>query len=120
MVILSRTLQAVQRPDILLDEMLRVGRRVVISFLNFGSIGVRLQLLSSGEMPQTRTLPDSWYETPNIHHGTIRDFRRLCREKNVAILREIPLGVNAWLARMLPNLFAQTCVFVLGREGPKA
>lgn len=113
-VILSQTLQAVDRPDQLLSEMVKIGQNVVISFINFGHISNRLQLLWSGQMPVTSNLPNPWYHTSNIHLATIRDFRMLCREKNLRTVKEIPLTDNGPLPSWLPpNLFATTCVFVL-------
>lgn len=112
-VILSQTLQAVNNPDKLLNEMLRVGRNALISFINIGYYKARFQLAAKGQMPITKTLPYKWYNTPNIHLGTILDFKELCKECNVKIVREIPLGGNSVLAGFLPNLFSQTCVFAL-------
>ena len=77
-VILSQTLQATRQPRVVLEHMLRIGRRAIVSFPNFGHWQVRLQLLFAGHMPQTDILPYSWYDTPNIHHCTIKDFRQLC------------------------------------------
>ena len=77
--ILSQTLQTAQRPDRMLDELLRVGRKAFVSFPNFAHWRVRLSLLWHGRMPVTRELPVSWYATPNIHHLTVRDFLGLCR-----------------------------------------
>src|SRR6202158_1847209 len=77
-VILSQTLQATRHPRVVLEHMLRIGRSAVVSFPNFGHWQVRLQLLFAGHMPQTDILPYSWYDTPNIHHCTIKDFRQLC------------------------------------------
>src|SRR5262252_8204118 len=77
-VILSQTLQATRHPRIVLEHMLRIGRRAIVSFPNFGHWQVRLQLLFAGHMPRTDILPFSWYDTPNIHHCTIKDFRLLC------------------------------------------
>ena len=82
-VILSQTLQATRHPRVVLEHMLRIGRRAVVSFPNFGHWQVRLQLLFAGHMPQTDILPYSWYDTPNIHHCTIKDFRQLCTEIGV-------------------------------------
>ena len=79
-VILSQTLQATRHPRIVLEHMLRIGRRAVVSFPNFGHWQVRLQLLFAGHMPRTDILPFSWYDTPNIHHCTIKDFRQLCAD----------------------------------------
>src|SRR6201988_4278127 len=77
-VILSQTLQATRHPRVVLEHMLRIGRHAVVSFPNFGHWTVRLQLLFAGHMPQTDILPYSWYDTPNIHHCTIKDFVQLC------------------------------------------
>ncbi len=115
-VILSQTLQAVQRPDLLLEEMLRVGRTGIVSFLNIGHCLARTQLLF-GDMPETKALPRKWYDTPNIHLGTIADFRRLCRSRKIRIRRELPLTQDgdplAFLGGIWPNLFASTCIFII-------
>ena len=74
-VILSQTLQATRHPRVVLEHMLRIGRHAIVSFPNFGHWQVRLQLLFAGHMPRTDILPFSWYNTPNIHHCTIKDFR---------------------------------------------
>ena len=79
-VILSQTLQATRHPRVVLEHMLRIGRHAIVSFPNFGHWQVRLQLLFAGHMPRTDILPFSWYDTPNIHHCTIKDFRQLCTE----------------------------------------
>ncbi len=113
-VVLSQTIQAVKRPDLLLDDMIRIGKKVIISFLNIGSLSSRFQLTFGGRMPVTRDLPDKWYDTSNIHLATICDFRKLCKEKNLKISKEIPFGVNLnFLVKCCPNLFAPTCVFVI-------
>lgn len=113
-VVLSQTLQAVERPDLLLNEILRVGKQGIISFINIGYYRARLQLTFGGRMPKTKTLPSRWYETDNIHLCTINDFRSLCKDLNVKIIREIPLGHKpAWMMKMRPNLFAPICLFVV-------
>ena len=113
-VILSHTLQTVKRPDLLLREMSRVGNMIVISFINFAFYKARIQLLLRGRMPVTETLPSTWFNTENIHLATILDFRDLCARLGLKIQHETPLGQDAeWLARVWPNMFAQTCVFVL-------
>jgi len=113
-VVLSQTIQAVRRPDKLLEDMMRVGKKVIISFLNIGCLSSRLQLTFKGIMPVTKDLPDSWYDTPNIHLATISDFRKLCKDKGLKITNEIPFGGNYnFLATCCPNLFAPTCVFVI-------
>lgn len=113
-VVLSRTLQTVERPDLLLREMSRVGSMIVISFINFAFCKARLQLLLRGRMPVTETLPSTWFNTENIHLATILDFRDLCTRLGLDIQCETPLGHGSeMLARVWPNMFAQTCVFVL-------
>ena len=112
--VLSQTLQAVDRPDQLLREMLRVSDRAIVSFINFGYFKARAQLIFKGRMPVTPALPDTWYNTRNIHLATIQDFRELCQLLGIRILHEIALGDNGdFLARLSPNFFATTCVFVL-------
>jgi len=117
-VILSRTLQAVNRPNLLLDEMVRVADKCIVSFVNMGYISARMQLMFTGKMPVTKTLPYSWYDTPNIHLGTIHDFIKLCKSKNIKIIESHPIGrINSVLASSFPNLFAQTCVFMITKDG---
>jgi len=110
-VVVSNTLQEVQRPDHLLEEVVRVGKKALVSFINFANIKTRSQLFIKGTMPETKNLPHHWYDTPNIHLATIRDFRALCKVLNIKIIQEIPLGNNNLLAKSLPNLFAASCVF---------
>ncbi|MFA6101618.1 MAG: methionine biosynthesis protein MetW [Victivallaceae bacterium] len=115
-VVLSETLQAVHRPDLLINEMLRVGKQGIISFINFGYLPSRIQLLLGGTMPETKTLPNPWYNTPNIHLATIIDFRNLCHMLGVRIVKEIPLGRGDHsFAKAMPNLFASCCVFVIAK-----
>lgn len=83
--ILSQTLQTTERPDRVVDELLRIAPRAFVSFPNFAHWRVRLSLLWNGRMPVTRLLPVAWYETPNIHHVTVRDFRELVRAKAIAV-----------------------------------
>lgn len=120
-VILSQTLQATWQPRHVLEHMLRIGRRAIVSFPNFGHWRIRLKLLFGGQMPKTDILPDSWYETPNIHFCTIKDFRDLCdvldarMEKAVALRPSgKPLKIPApwWFW----NLFGEQAVFLLSRR----
>jgi methionine biosynthesis protein MetW len=119
--ILSQTLQATYNPRNVLVELLRIGRRAIVSFPNFGYWRVRWMLLVKGRMPVTDALPYSWYDTPNIHHGTIRDFVGLCDELSITIERGIalthaggasPLGHRIRLA----NLFGEQAVFLLSKD----
>ena len=121
-VILSQTLQATRQPRVVLEHMLRIGRHAIVSFPNFGHWRIRLQVGVAGHMPQTDILPYSWYDTPNIHHCTIKDFRQLCTEIGVQMERAVAL--NAWgkpLRLNAPwwfwNLFGEQAVFLLSRKG---
>ncbi len=120
-VILSQTLQATHNPRTVLDNMSRIGRRVIVSFPNFGFWKVRWNLAVGGRMPVTRTLPYHWYDTPNIHFCTIRDFVVLCREMGLAVERSLALNgegrPRALAAKgFTANLFAEHAIFLLRRE----
>ena len=117
-VVLSRTLQAVERPRMVLQQMLRIGRRAVVSFPNFGHWQVRWQLLSTGRMPMTPTWDRPWHETPNIHPCTIRDFFDLCAQQGYVVeqwLAADDAGRRAPWRRSarLANLFGEQGLFVL-------
>src|SRR5436190_12250234 len=88
-VILSQTLQATRRPRVVLEHMMRIGRHAVVSFPNFGHWKIRLQILLGGHMPRTDNLPYAWYETPNIHFCSIKDFRQLCGVAGVKMERSL-------------------------------
>ena len=90
-VILSQTLQAMLEPKKILTELLRIGSKAIVSFPNFGHWKIRLQLLLFGRMPITEGLPYSWYDTPNIHFFTLKDFESLCQEMNIVIEDSIGL-----------------------------
>lgn len=118
--ILSQTLQATYSPRHVLEQLLRIGKRAVVSFPNFGHWRVRAQLLFGGQMPQTDNLPDRWYETPNIHLCTIKDFLDLCKDVGARVERAVAL--NAYgrkLGVSMPvfaqNLFGEQAVFLLSR-----
>ena len=114
-VILSNTLQAMRAPAAVLTEMLRIGRRAVVSFPNFGHWRVRLALLFGGRMPVTRTLPVSWHETPNIHLCTIDDFRATVAAHGFVIESAAFLSGGAKRGGTFANLLAEQAVFVLRR-----
>jgi len=125
-VVLSQTLQVVRKPAFVLREMLRVGRRAVVSFPNFGHWKVRGYLALRGRMPVSRSIPYTWFDTPNIHHTTIRDFRDFVGVNGGRIEREVALVTEAWHRREVrevrfwPNLRADTAVAVVVAEGPGA
>jgi methionine biosynthesis protein MetW len=114
-VILSNTLQAMRAPAAVLGEMLRIGRRAVVSFPNFGHWRVRLALLFGGRMPVTRTLPVSWHETPNIHLCTIDDFRATVAAHGFVIESAAFLSGGQQRGGAFANLLAEQAVFVLRR-----
>jgi methionine biosynthesis protein MetW len=113
-VILSQTLQESRRPLEVLKEMLRVGRHAIVAFPNFGHWSVRLTMLLTGRSPRTKCFPYEWYESPNIHFLTIRDFENLTRSQSWTVEREIFLSghrVGTWMA----NLMAEVAVFLVRR-----
>ena len=120
-VVLSQTLQVVRRPAFVLREMLRVSGQGIVSFPNFGHWRVRAYLAFRGRMPVSRSIPYSWYDTPNIHHTTLKDFRDFVLANGGTIVREVPLrltnGHAARETRVLANLTADTAVAVVGRAG---
>jgi len=112
-VLLSQTLQETRSPLQVLREMLRVGRRAIISFPNFGHWNVRVAMLLNGQAPKTKLFPYNWYNSPNIHFLSINDFEDLCREHKFPIERRYFLA-GARHVKAFPNLIAQTAVFLLG------
>ncbi len=90
-VILSQTLQAFHNPEKVISELLRVGKKAVVTIPNFGYWKVRLHLLTKGTMPITRTLPDEWYNTPNIHMCSIKDFFNFCKDRKINLYKSIAL-----------------------------
>ncbi|WP_296679961.1 methionine biosynthesis protein MetW [Novosphingobium sp.] len=111
--ILSQTLQTTKRPDQVLDELLRVGRRAFVSFPNFAHWKVRASLLWNGRMPVTRLLPVAWYETPNIHHVTVRDFRELVAAKGLKVEGAWFLSGDARISDAAASWRAEHAVFQL-------
>ncbi|MEX0450273.1 methionine biosynthesis protein MetW [Spiribacter sp. 218] len=117
-VILTQTIQAVQRPDALLQEMLRVGRTGIVTFPNFAYYRLRYHLAVRGRMPMSDALSYAWYETPNIHFCTIRDFEVLCDELGIHILERRVLSHDLKrpvLARVMPNLFGEVALYRICR-----
>lgn len=113
--ILSQTLQTTRYPARILDELLRIGREAFVSFPNFAYWRVRSSLLVGGRMPVTPHLPMLWYETPNIHHVTIDDFRALVADRAITVEGEWFLAANRPRKGALANLFAEHAVFLLKR-----
>jgi len=113
-VILSQTLQETRRPLQVLREMLRVGKRVIVAFPNFGHWSVRLAHLVSGRAPKTKLFPYEWYESPNIHFLTVQDFAELAKKEGWTVERRIFLSGH-YLGTILPNLMAEVAVFLIRR-----
>lgn len=113
--ILSQTLQTAQRPDYMLDQLLRIGRTAFVSFPNFAYWKMRLSLLVNGRMPVTRHLPVSWYETENIHHLTVADFRALLAEKGVTVEGSWFFANGREIGQFRANWRTEHAVFRLSR-----
>ncbi len=118
-VVLSQTLQATHAPRRVLKELVRIGRRAIVSFPNFGHWRVRWRLLCDGRMPMTHSLPAKWYDTPNIHLCTILDFEDLAAELGIAIERALVLGSHGTAKALGPvrlaNWSGEQCIMVLRR-----
>ena len=115
-VILSQTLQETHRPRQVLREMLRVGRRAIVAFPNFGHWRVRLSMLVSGGAPRTKLFPYEWYESPNIHFLTVLDFEALTAVEGLAVERRYFLAGRRKVT-LLPNLLAEVAVFLVSAAG---
>lgn len=113
--ILSQTLQTTRRPDHVVEQLLRIARRGFVSFPNFAHWRVRLSLLWGGRMPVTRLLPVAWYETPNIHHVTIDDFRALVTERGIRVEGAWFLSGDRLTSDAAANFRAEHAVFLLTR-----
>jgi methionine biosynthesis protein MetW len=117
-VILSQTLQAFLNPELVINELLRVGKKAIVTIPNFGFWKIRLHLLTKGTMPITKTLPDEWYNTPNLHMCTIKDFDYFVKSRNFKIFKSIALN-NESVSSIndtnlgLKNLFADLGIFLI-------
>jgi len=113
-VIMTQTLQAMNHPDQLLNEMLRVGRQGIVTFPNFGHWSARLQLVLGGHMPVTRNLPNKWYNSPNIHLCTLKDFEALCKDNKIRILQRSVVNYahrSTAATRFLPGLLGEIALY---------
>jgi methionine biosynthesis protein MetW len=119
MVIMTDTIQAVHQPQLLLREMLRVGRECVVTFPNFGHWRCRLNLAATGRMPVSKHLPHRWYDTPNIHFCTVKDFDALCREKNITVLTRTVVDSQhqgSWAMKAWPNFLGEIAIYHLTKR----
>ena len=117
-VVLSQTLQAFLNPELVINELLRVGKKAIVTIPNFGYWKVRLHLLTKGTMPITKTLPDEWYNTPNLHMCTIKDFVYFVKSRNFKIFKSLALNdQNVSLINNtnlgIKNLFADLGIFLI-------
>ena len=114
-VILNQIMQEIKKADFVIQESLRVGKRVIVGFPNFAHITARLTLLLAGKTPINEALPHYWFETPNIRFLTINDFIDYCSKKNIIIEQKFFLGKSK-LINFLPNLFALNALFVITKK----
>jgi len=119
MVVMTETLQAVKAPDRMLSEMLRIGEQCIVTFPNFAYWRCRVDLALNGRMPVSRHLPHSWYDTPNIHLCTFKDFEQLCHDRNFNIVERFMVDASHStrpLIRRFPNFFGAFAFYRLGRS----
>lgn len=119
-VLLAQTIQALSKPEQLLDDMLRIGRYGIVTFPNFGNWKSRAYLASRGRMPVSKFMPYEWYDTPNIHFCTVKDFDALCREKDIRVLKRTVVDSEHqgnWAMRTWPNLLGEIAIYHLSRNG---
>lgn len=117
--IMTQALQAVEKPDVLLEDMLRVAREAIITFPNFAHWTTRFYLTLKGMMPVSEALPYTWYNTPNIHLCTFRDFDALCAAKGITVLDRLAVDggqQGSVLARLFPNLFGEVAIYRVTRK----
>jgi len=119
-VILSHTLHAVKRPRNLVKELIRVGKTAIVSFPNFGYFMVRFRFLWHGRMPYSSEFPFPWYDSPNIHICTIRDFKDFCAGESIEIIRQVYLGSFEQKGiTPFPNFFAKVGIFQISDKGKR-
>ncbi len=119
-VIMSQTLQATEQPDLLIEEMLRVGREGIVTFPNMAHWRARLQLGLKGVMPVTKNLPNQWFNTPNVHLCTLNDFEQLCIQHDIQILQRSVVDYShkrgSLLMNLLPNLLGEIAIYRFRRR----
>jgi len=118
-VIMTQALQVVSRPDELLDEMLAIGKQSIITFPNFGHWRNRAQLMFGGRMPETETLPYHWFDTPNIHMCTFKDFEKLCAEKGIEVVARTVVNSehrSTLSMSIAPNLMGEVALYKIQRK----
>jgi len=111
-VILNQTIQELKKPEIVLKESLRVGRKAIVSFPNFACYQARFQIFFKGRTPVTPSLPYRWYDTPNLHFLSISDFIEYCRERDIEIEKALFIGKSKRVI-LFPNLLSQVGIFII-------
>lgn len=117
-VIMTQSLQQTHKPDRIVEDMLRIGKQAIVTFPNFGHWTVRSYLSIHGRMPVSENLPYTWYDTPNIHFFTFRDFEVLCQERNIKILERTVVDRNHqanWKIKLMPNLLGEIALYHITR-----
>ncbi|OZY87614.1 methionine biosynthesis protein MetW [Cellvibrio mixtus] len=116
-VLMTQALQTLHFPHLVLDEMLRVGKECIVTFPNFGHWKARFYLATRGRMPVSDLLPYEWYDTPNIHFCTFKDFEVLCRERNIKVIHRQVVNEQSGqtLKDFMPNLFGETAIYHLSK-----
>jgi methionine biosynthesis protein MetW len=114
-VILNQSFQQVKKPDVVLGESLRVGKKVIVGFPNFAYFSARYYLAVKGVAPVTRSLPYQWYDTPNIHFLSIADFIHYCQKRKITIEKAVYVGKNRPV-KIFPNIFALVGVFLISKN----
>ncbi|NKB34526.1 MAG: methionine biosynthesis protein MetW [Pseudomonadales bacterium] len=118
-VLLAQTLQALSNPDKLIDEMLRIGKKGIVTFPNFGNWKSRLYLATKGRMPVSKFMPHQWYDTPNIHFCTVKDFDALCSNKGIKVLTRTVVDSQhqgSWAVKSWPNFLGEIAIYHITRD----
>jgi len=118
-VILNQTLQSTEKPDFVIEEMMRVGKKAVVSFPNFAYWRIRFYLFFTGHMPKSKVLPFEWFNTPNIHLLTVNDFYSFCKKRDIKILKSVFMTKanvkTNFITGLFPNFFAEEVIFVISK-----
>ena len=113
---MSQSIQALKRPELALEEIVRVGKECIVSIPNFANIKCRLQLFFKGQMPVSNALPHDWFSTPNLHLCSLEDFEELCKKCKISIIeRKLSKtnGEESFLMKLFPNLFSEVALYKL-------
>ena len=118
-VVMSQSIQALKKPEVALEEIVRIGKECIVSIPNFANIKCRLQLFFKGQMPVSSALPYDWYSTPNLHLCSLEDFEELCKKSKIKIVERKLSKINgeeSILMKFLPNLFSEVALYKLVKE----